>query len=150
MHAALTGESISIRNPDATRPWQHVLNPLSGYLELAQALVASAEHQGGWNFGPAGDDLRPVRWSADRISERWGASCARSTPGDTPMRRITWRSTRQRPATGSGGYRPGSSARRSTLLWLGIFTRREGGDMREETLVQIHSFAEAHRKVSAR
>src|SRR5215218_8029688 len=52
MRATLEGCTVRIRNPEAVRPWQHVLNPLSGYLCLAQRLHASAEHAGGWNFGP--------------------------------------------------------------------------------------------------
>jgi CDP-glucose 4,6-dehydratase len=71
MAGALDGAPIPIRNPDAVRPWQHVLNPLSGYLRLAEVLHASPEQQGGWNFGPALDDARPVRWIADRLTELW-------------------------------------------------------------------------------
>ncbi|MDQ3724056.1 MAG: CDP-glucose 4,6-dehydratase [Actinomycetota bacterium] len=71
MAGALDGAPIPIRNPAAVRPWQHVLNPLSGYLRLAELLHASPEHQGGWNFGPALDDARPVRWLADRLTELW-------------------------------------------------------------------------------
>lgn len=50
MRAAVAGQAIPIRNPEAVRPWQHVLNPLSGYLLLAQAIWDSADMQGGWNF----------------------------------------------------------------------------------------------------
>ena len=53
MRAALAGEEVRVRNPNSIRPWQHVLNPLSGYLVLAQALWDSPEHASGWNFGPA-------------------------------------------------------------------------------------------------
>ena len=71
MAGALEGAPIPIRNPAAVRPWQHVLNPLSGYLRLAQRLDTSPGHQGGWNFGPALDDARPVRWIADRLTDLW-------------------------------------------------------------------------------
>ena len=71
MRSAVAGGPIGIRNPEAVRPWQHVLNPLSGYLVLAQALAASPEATGGWNFGPASADARPVRWIADRLTELW-------------------------------------------------------------------------------
>src|SRR5919106_3641633 len=71
MRGALDGGPIAIRNPEAVRPWQHVLNPLSGYLRLAQALHDRADLQGGWNFGPALDDARPVRAIADRLTELW-------------------------------------------------------------------------------
>ena len=71
LRGALEGEPIAVRNPEAVRPWQHVLNPLSGYLRLAEALAGARELQGGWNFGPALDDARPVRWIADRLAELW-------------------------------------------------------------------------------
>jgi CDP-glucose 4,6-dehydratase len=72
MRGALAGTPIAIRNPEAVRPWQHVLNPLSGYLRLAEALHADPAMQGGWNFGPALEDARPVRWIADRVTQQWG------------------------------------------------------------------------------
>jgi len=62
------GEILRIRSPEAVRPWQHVLEPLSGYLRLAECLFtggsACAE---GWNFGPAGEDARSVRWIVERL-----------------------------------------------------------------------------------
>lgn len=68
---------VVIRNPHATRPWQHVLEPLRGYLMLAEKLCtegpAFAE---GWNFGPHSDDARPVDWIVRRLAQQWpgGAS----------------------------------------------------------------------------
>jgi CDP-glucose 4,6-dehydratase len=67
------GEHVSIRNPEAIRPWQHVLEPLSGYLTLAERLwddgQAFAE---GWNFGPRDDDALPVRWIVNHLARLWG------------------------------------------------------------------------------
>ena len=68
------GRSVEIRAPHAIRPWQHVLEPLSGYLRLAEALAgpggdAAAE---GWNFGPADEDCRPVSFIVDRLARSWG------------------------------------------------------------------------------
>jgi CDP-glucose 4,6-dehydratase len=71
MRAVLAGEEVRIRNPNSIRPWQHVLNPLSGYLVLAQALWDSPELAGSWNFGPAEEDARPVGWLVERIGELW-------------------------------------------------------------------------------
>lgn len=66
------GQPVEIRNPHATRPWQHVLEPLRGYLMLAQQLYtqgpAFAE---GWNFGPHSDDAQPVEWIVKRLAEKW-------------------------------------------------------------------------------
>ena len=66
-----TGAPVAVRNPHAIRPWQHVLNPLSGYLVLAQAIWASAEHASSWNFGPPEDEARPVGWLVERLAELW-------------------------------------------------------------------------------
>ena len=72
MRAAIAGEPLVVRSPSAVRPWQHVLNPLSGYLTLAEHLwEAPAEFASGWNFGPADEDARPVSWIVERLRERW-------------------------------------------------------------------------------
>jgi CDP-glucose 4,6-dehydratase len=71
MRAALEKRTVHVRSPDSVRPWQHVLNPLAGYLALAQALWSSAELAGGWNFGPAEEDARPVRWIVQRMAGLW-------------------------------------------------------------------------------
>lgn len=71
------GEPVRIRNPLSTRPWQHVLEPLSGYLVLAQALVEQGRSFAeGWNFGPRDEDARPVEWIVDRMTGRWAGARA--------------------------------------------------------------------------
>ncbi len=73
MKALDAGEAIAIRNPHALRPWQHVLEPLCGYLRLAEQLNADPAAFGdAWNFGPADEETRPVAWIASRIVEQWG------------------------------------------------------------------------------
>jgi len=63
-----------IRNPHAIRPWQHVLEPLSGYLLLAQRLHSEGHAWAEpWNFGPHDDDAHEVRWIAERLAEDWGS-----------------------------------------------------------------------------
>jgi CDP-glucose 4,6-dehydratase len=67
-------QALMIRNPLATRPWQHILEPLSGYLVLAQALYQDGtKFDGGWNFGPRDEDARPVQEVIDLLIEKWGA-----------------------------------------------------------------------------
>ena len=67
-------EPLVIRNPLATRPWQHVLEPLSGYLVLAQALYqGGAQFDGGWNFGPRDDDARTVQEVINLLIQNWGS-----------------------------------------------------------------------------
>ena len=67
------GKDISIRNPEAVRPWQHVLEPLSGYLWLASQLSRDASYAEGWNFGPADDAVLTVKDVVSRIIRAWGA-----------------------------------------------------------------------------
>jgi CDP-glucose 4,6-dehydratase len=69
--AARAGEPFVVRAPDAVRPWQHVLNPLSGYLLLAERLFEGDDVCAGWNFGPALDDTRPVSWIVERLVSLW-------------------------------------------------------------------------------
>jgi CDP-glucose 4,6-dehydratase len=65
-------ESVVVRNPKATRPWQHVLEPLSGYLILAQKLYEDQEkYAEGWNFGPNDNDTKPVGWILDNMISKW-------------------------------------------------------------------------------
>jgi CDP-glucose 4,6-dehydratase len=69
----LKNEKVLIRSPHAIRPWQHVLEPLSGYLELAQALYEKgAEYAEGWNFGPDDSDAKPVEWIVEKMCRKWG------------------------------------------------------------------------------
>ncbi len=69
------GKGVVIRNPKATRPWQHVLEPLSGYIVLAQKLYKDQnKFSEGWNFGPQEKDVKPVDWILDRIISKWPGS----------------------------------------------------------------------------
>ena len=74
VRALTAGEPIVVRNPDAVRPWQHVLEPLSGYLWLAARMLADGGGlEGAWNFGPEMSDVVPVRTIADAVVAEWGA-----------------------------------------------------------------------------
>ena len=64
---------VTIRNPFAVRPWQHVLEPLSGYLLLAQKLWSDPENfSQAWNFGPRDEDSKPVQWVVENLATKWG------------------------------------------------------------------------------
>lgn len=79
-------EPVLIRNPHAIRPWQHVLEPLSGYLLLAERLFTSGQTDAeGWNFGPRDEDARPVQWVVERLCESWGNGASWALqPGEHP------------------------------------------------------------------
>ena len=77
MRAFLKGESCLIRNPSAFRPWQFALEPLRGYLMLAERLLEDGrEFASGWNFGPVDADARPVSWIADELTRLWGGKAS--------------------------------------------------------------------------
>lgn len=80
------GQPVQIRNPHATRPWQHVLEPLSGYLLLAEKLHEQGQaFAEGWNFGPKDEDARPVQWIVEQLCQAWGQGASwQQQPGKHP------------------------------------------------------------------
>jgi CDP-glucose 4,6-dehydratase len=79
-------QAVLIRNPHAVRPWQHVLEPLSGYLRLAQHLSASGQaFAQAWNFGPRDEDAQPVQWIVQRMTQAWSQGATwQVAEGDHP------------------------------------------------------------------
>jgi len=73
VRSILKGERIIIRNPQAIRPWQHVLEPLYGYLILAQRLYEKGTpYAEAWNFGPDDQDAKTVEWVVKEMCAKWG------------------------------------------------------------------------------
>jgi CDP-glucose 4,6-dehydratase len=146
IRAAEAGSTVRVRNPDAVRPWQHVLNPLSGYLLLAQELDRGDRIDEGWNFGPDPGDARPVRWIADRLTQLW--------PGE-----LRWELDQSDNPPEAGFLSLDSSKARARLGWSPAWdlddalTRvvewheayRRGEDMRQVSLAQIEQFAQVER-----
>jgi len=73
IRALMQNKNVLIRNPDAIRPWQHVLEPLRGYLLLAEKLWENSQFADGWNFGPYERDIQPVSIITDKICKLWGS-----------------------------------------------------------------------------
>jgi CDP-glucose 4,6-dehydratase len=81
VRAILKGGKVEIRNPKAVRPWQHVLDPLGGYLLLAERLYKHGhKYAEAWNFGPDDKNSKPVEWVVKNLCKKWGkeAECANS------------------------------------------------------------------------
>lgn len=73
IRAFISKQSVAIRNPQAIRPWQHVLDPLAGYLQLAQAIYEKGHSfASGWNFGPNTEGAKPVSYIVEKIASLWG------------------------------------------------------------------------------
>jgi CDP-glucose 4,6-dehydratase len=128
------GAPVVLRHPGALRPWQHVLDPLAGYLVLAERLHGSAEWAAPWNFGPA--EAQPVSWVVDRVRERWPLDVRVEPPPDAveaPALRLDASQARERL-----GWEPrlqASAAVAATVSWYDEV--RAGTDARAVTLTQI-------------
>ena len=128
------GEPVVLRNPDAVRPWQHVLNPLSGYLLLAERLLAGDAVAEAWNFGPAAEDALPVR----AVVERLGAPFRVEPDPDAGKESVLLRLDSTKAAERLG-WTPGwdiDAGLEATRAWYA-----GDGDVRERTLAQIRAFA---------
>lgn len=142
--ALLEEGTLYVRHPGSVRPWQHVINPLSGYLLLAQRLWCTPELAGGWNFGPDEDDARPVAWIVERLRERWsGRPSWEFDRGPHPHEAhyLKLDSSRARVRL---GWRPLVSldtALDSIVAWYEALSA--GADMRSVTLGQIENMAAA-------
>jgi CDP-glucose 4,6-dehydratase len=148
VRAALTGTPVELRSPEAVRPWQHVLNPLSGYLVLAQALAGGdGSFADGWNFGPPVDDALTVRALVARLGGLWGREIdVASQPGDHPLETATLRldSTRARVRL---GWRPLwglDEGLHAIVDWYRAYERE--ADLRATTLAQIAAYQAAGRR----
>jgi CDP-glucose 4,6-dehydratase len=136
VRAAAAGRPVQLRHPDSVRPWQHVLNPLSGYLLLAERAHADAAFARGWNFGPPDEHARPVRWIAERLGASWEPQ-----PGEHPheARAMKLDSSLARERL---GWRPRwdlDEGLQRTIAWFSAL--RERADMRAATLDQIRAYA---------
>lgn len=135
---------VLLRAPDAVRPWQHVLEPLAGYLQLAEALYARGpERAGAWNFGPRDEDMCSVGEVVRRLGDSWGTSPGQQVePGDLhEARLLRLDSSRARDLL---GWRPRWSLDEcllQTLAWDRSW--RAGENMRQVTLEQLRRFKAA-------
>jgi CDP-glucose 4,6-dehydratase len=141
MTAALEHRPVLVRNPDAVRPWQHVLNPLEGYLLLAERLWNDRTWADGWNFGPEEADERPVRAVVERMAELWGDGLAwvrdeREQPQETDVLRLD--SSRARERLGWAPRWDLEQALESIVTWYRAY--QAGEDMRVVVLDQIRTF----------
>ncbi len=138
----LEKKAVPIRNPAAIRPWQHVLDPLSGYLLLAERLFEDGDAWAeGWNFGPDESDAKPVEWLADKACELWGppaqwALDGGEQPHEARLLRLNTDKARERL-----GWRPRvelEQALQWTIDWYRGFER--GDDALALTQSQIEAF----------
>lgn len=142
VRAAASRQAPRLRHPDAVRPWQHVLDPLNGYLVLAERLLSDgAAYAEAWNFGPADADTLPVRAVAARVGAAWDGApgwAADSAPRPHEAETLRLESAKARSRL---GWRPRRSAEQGIDLaveWYRAHLR--GAEMRKHTLEQIEAF----------
>jgi CDP-glucose 4,6-dehydratase len=144
MKAFAEGRTLRIRNPHAIRPWQHVLEPLAGYLMLAERLWDDRSFAGAWNFGPSDDDARPVADVVERLAALWGADAAvELEQGEKPHEAQLLKLDSSKART-SLQWKPRldlDTALERVVEWYRLYA--SGGDVRALTLAQIDSYAKA-------
>ncbi len=142
MRAFLAKEACLIRNPTATRPWQFVLEPLRGYLILAEQLLKDPKaFTSGWNFGPAEDDARPVSWIADRLAHSWGTGATWIQDGTVHPHEANFLKLDASKAKSRLNWHP-MLPLNSALEWIVNWYRsfQEQGDLRKLTCAQIKDY----------
>jgi CDP-glucose 4,6-dehydratase len=148
MRAISGNKTVLIRSPHAIRPWQHVLEPLSGYLMLAERLYNEGPgFAEGWNFGPSDDDVKPVQWIVERLTESWGEGASWALDTIQGPHEATFLKLDCSKARASLGWTPVwalSETLDRITQWHRAYIR--GEDMRSTTVSQINNYQQALRE----
>ncbi len=138
VRAASSGSALQIRYPDAVRPWQHVLDPLAGYLRLGERLLAGDAVEGPWNFGPAADATLPVHALVSLMQSHWPQLRSEQQEGPHPHEAAMLRLDASRAAQHLG-WRPVWDAQttlQSTIQWYRNYYER--GQLRSRADLQAY------------
>jgi CDP-glucose 4,6-dehydratase len=144
IRALVAGEPIRVRSPAAVRPWEHVLEPLGGYLRLAERLARSDDFVGAWNFGPRDADAVPVATLADLIVRHWAGARWESMPESDPpheagLLRLDWSKAHARL-----GWHPALTLPEAVELTVGWYRAATGAtterDMYDLSVEQIRHY----------
>ncbi|MBN2125037.1 MAG: CDP-glucose 4,6-dehydratase [Deltaproteobacteria bacterium] len=156
VRALSQGREVVIRNPNAVRPWQHVLEPLGGYLLLAgRALLEGGDLAGAWNFGPWDKGILTVRETVEALIASWGSGTftvsrpdqaqAPSSPREASLLRLDWSKAQHRL-----GWHPRFTlpeALDATVHWYKhYYDPRESGTVQEITRRQILDYMEKNER----
>ena len=137
-----SAQPARIRNPHAIRPWQHVLEPLRGYLTLAERLYQDGpDYAEGWNFGPRDEDAKPVRWIVEQLAANWGKGAtwladARDHPHEATYLKLDISKARSRL-----DWHPKLNLKQALQLVVDWARASSSGeDMRQFTISQLQSY----------
>ncbi|MDA9325358.1 CDP-glucose 4,6-dehydratase [Flavobacteriales bacterium] len=136
-------EPVVIRNPLSTRPWQHVLEPLSGYLVLAQELFLNGDNFAeGWNFGPKDEDCKPVSWILDKMVESWGGNASWNLDKNNNPHEAGFLKLDCSKASNRLKWNPKWNLQLTLKLivdWHQLYTN--GGDLKKQCLKEINTYS---------
>jgi len=140
--ACLHEKNITIRYPHALRPWQHVLEPLHGYLLLAQQLYQKPkEFAEGWNFGPHAEDVKPVQWITEYILSQWNKNISWVQDSNTQLHEASYLTLNSEKAQNQLHWQPRwnlATALDETIQWYQAYQAKQ--DMKDFTIKQIKKF----------
>jgi CDP-glucose 4,6-dehydratase len=144
VRAAARGEPLVVRNPAAIRPWQHVLEPLHGYLLLAQRLWDNGSYSEAWNFGPDEESAQSVETVVSTLVRLWGGEAQwRRDAVATHPHEATYLKLDCSKARAKLGWRPRldlDTALDWTAAWYKAYSGKR--DMREFTIRQVEAYVE--------
>lgn len=142
IRSLLENKEIHIRNPNATRPWQHVLDPLSGYMILAKKLYNfGPDYSEAWNFGPNDDDARSVEWVVKKLCSKWGNKASYVVDNGTHPHEANYLKLDISKVKSRLSWAPTwdiNTAIEKTIEWSKAYLKNE--DLRECCLKQINEF----------
>lgn len=133
---------LVIRNPNSIRPWQHVLEPLTGYMLLAEKLYnGEKEYADAWNFGPSSGDAKPVSWMIEKLREKWGADFhwkCENAPQPPETKTLKLDSRRARTSLGWTPRLNIENALELTADWYKAFSEKQ--NLERITMRQIENY----------
>ena len=142
MRSISDGQTVQIRRPNAVRPWQHVLEALSGYLLLAETLWNTPERgASSWNIGPNLDQCRPVEWIVSSLTDQWGDGASWETDGEEFPHEDTFLRLDCTKIKNGLGWEPSLDLEQA-LNWIVDWYRayQLGDDLQRITLGQIDDY----------
>lgn len=136
------GNPARIRNPHAIRPWQHVMEPLRGYLILAERLYQQGPgYAESWNFGPVDEDAKPVIWIVEQLAALWGVGASWRDDEVEHPHEATYLKLDISKARSRLDWHPALNLKQALQLVVDWSQARQAGaDMRHHTLMQIRSY----------
>lgn len=145
MRGIMNEEEFAVRYPNALRPWQHVLEPLHGYLQLAKCISTHPnQYAEAWNFGPDEQDVKPVGWIVERIQQLWDKNVLHKADQSPKPHEAAFLKLDSAKAKSKLGWKPRwnlEKALSATVSWYRAY--QAGQDMHKTTVSQINEYIQS-------